>query len=252
MESPSPHGVEPLLPPVAAVVPLLPPSAVVPLLPPPVPGAITEEYIFLHTKLSTPTGHIYPTPTAANFAGIQVDRTGLELLNVSPGFEVFPAFAGDKVLRKRWLILHFSEVHLSALIFERMLQTCDLVGVGVTAGMCSAVVRRVVLGRTHRTSAGTAGALQHVHLALPASGLLGLVLAGPLGPLLQGVPARLAALLNCRVCGLLRERPLSWPHLFGRLPHGQLLTILNFGRGRGRPNRVRATLLQIIIGSYGV
>ncbi len=58
----SPPGVEQPVPPVPAVVPLLPPPAVVPLLPPPVPGAITEEYIFLHTKLSTPTGHIYHTP----------------------------------------------------------------------------------------------------------------------------------------------------------------------------------------------
>ncbi len=67
----SPPVVEPLLSPVA-VVPLLPPP-VAPLLPLPVANAITEDYIFLHTKLSTPAGHIYATPEPIHFAGISPD-----------------------------------------------------------------------------------------------------------------------------------------------------------------------------------
>mmetsp|Transcript_88360 Transcript_88360/g.175691 ORF Transcript_88360/g.175691 Transcript_88360/m.175691 type:complete len:726 (-) Transcript_88360:12-2189(-) len=103
-------------------------------------NAITETYIMNNTKLSTPAGHIYVTPTTTFHHNSTSDSSAFEAFNHNIGFEEYNNF--NDIVKKRWIIIHFGNVAQAEVVYTRLLETCDLVGVGTRGTTPSAFIRR--------------------------------------------------------------------------------------------------------------
>ncbi len=85
-------------------------------------------------------GHLYTTPQRNSFTKTDTSRAAFNDFNINIGFDEFAGLG--QVLRKRWLIIQYSDASQTEVIFMGLCSSCDIVGIGLYDGMCSAIVRR--------------------------------------------------------------------------------------------------------------
>ena len=112
-----------------------------PLIQPQAHGMITEQYIMNHTLFATPAGHIYTLPNAIVYDNDVKDSGPFDRFTEQIGWEGFDTFS--EVLRKRWMLIHFTgDDTVAAIVFDNLLKCCDIVGIGSAGGHCTAMMRR--------------------------------------------------------------------------------------------------------------
>ena len=89
---------------------------------------INEQYIEDNTKLASRHGHLYTVPKRTWHNAHQQERD-FNKFNDDVGF-VQSVHFGD-VFRKRWMILHFSNVEVCQSLYHQLALHCDMLAVGI-------------------------------------------------------------------------------------------------------------------------
>ena len=112
-----------------------------PLIHPPAAGAINEAYIMAKTVLCTPAGHIYTAPVKILHLNPARDPSAFDRFSGQVGWDTFDNF--DDLTRKKWMRIHFQgDAAIRDIVYKSLLESCDIVGIGVAVGNCTAFIRR--------------------------------------------------------------------------------------------------------------